>query len=731
MRKSALGFLGLFVIFLADVSGQSSRDKAIEMFVTTQVSPLRITVKWKNNHPGIELYRLQRRVATENWPGSHIDIPGTSTEYIDSNVSIGVVYEYRMERSFANYFSIGAITATIQRPEVHFRGKLIMLIAGYLADSLSPELQRLKSDIESDGWEVISRVVPDTTKVPDVKNIIKSIYIQDSIQTKSLFIVGHIAVPYSGEFAVDGHNDHRGAWPADVYYADMNGVWTDISRNTTNGPARIHNLPGDGKFDQNTIFDAELELGRLDLSRMPAFSQSEIQLTRNYLNKNHAFRKKQFAVTKRAVVDDNFGYFSGEAFSSGAYRNFAAFLFPDSVRQGDYFNSMANDRSYLWSYGCGGGSFSHVSGVGNTTNFASANLGGVFTMLFGSYFGDWDVPNNVLRAPLCQGKTLTNAWSGRPYWILHWMGIGNTIGHSTRMTQNNDQGDIWVNWGHRLIHIALMGDPTLRNDIVDPVSNVVAQRNGFHVDLNWNPSPQSTVLGYHIYAKSSPSSPFSKINDTLVTSTNFKHLCLVDSGVHQYMVRALVLEETPSGTYYNMSEGMSDTVFIPSSYALQASANAVVYPNSSTVNFSALARNASSFLWEFGDGESSIEQNPVHTYLTIGEYDPRVIVSNDCETDTISLQVSITQITGIDKNNLQSKFKVFPNPTDGKFYIASNQNMLGARFEIFNSNGKRSMMKNLRDFKFDVDLSTYPKGIYNMQIITQDGRRFLKKLALE
>jgi len=60
----------------------------------------------------------------------------------------------------------------------------------------------------------------------------------------------------------------------------MDGEWTDATVNYANGPGRLHNIPGDGKYDQNTIRDAELEVGRLDLSRMPAFLQSEIQLTR-------------------------------------------------------------------------------------------------------------------------------------------------------------------------------------------------------------------------------------------------------------------------------------------------------------------------------------------------------------------------------------------------------------------------------------------------------------------
>jgi hypothetical protein len=61
---------------------------------------------------------------------------------------------------------------------------------------------------------------------------------------------GHVPVPYSGNFNLDGHDYHFGAWPADVFYGDMDGVWTDSSvTQTIASDPRNWNVPGDGKFD--------------------------------------------------------------------------------------------------------------------------------------------------------------------------------------------------------------------------------------------------------------------------------------------------------------------------------------------------------------------------------------------------------------------------------------------------------------------------------------------------
>ena len=72
----------------------------------------------------------------------------------------------------------------------------------------------------------------------------------------SLFLLGHVPVPYSGNINPDGHPDHQGAWPADGYYADMDGTWTDISvNNTVATGTRNDNVPGDGKFDQSIFIN--------------------------------------------------------------------------------------------------------------------------------------------------------------------------------------------------------------------------------------------------------------------------------------------------------------------------------------------------------------------------------------------------------------------------------------------------------------------------------------------
>ena len=62
-----------------------------------------------------------------------------------------------------------------------------------------------------------------------------------------------------------------------------------------------------------------------------------------------------------------------------------------------------------------------------------------------------------------------------------------------------------------------------------------------------------------------------------------------------------------------------------------------------TVNFSNFSQNASSYNWDFGDGNSSTEESPSHTYDAAGEYEVTLTASNsDGDSQSTSRMVTIT-----------------------------------------------------------------------------------------
>ena len=98
--------------------------------------------------------------------------------------------------------------------------------------------------------------------------------------------------------------------------------------------ARNWNVRGDGKFDQSYPPSVvELEVGRVDLSNLTAFSQGELGLLRQYLNKDHNWRHKLIIAERRALVGDLRGADGGIVTAASGYRAFEPMVGPGNTIQ--------------------------------------------------------------------------------------------------------------------------------------------------------------------------------------------------------------------------------------------------------------------------------------------------------------------------------------------------------------------------------------------------------------
>ncbi len=324
--------------------------------------------------------RYRKAPEATSW-GTGTTLPGTATNYLDNNVVAGTAYEYQVVKATSQYTGYGYIYTGINVPMTDSRGKLLLVVDSTYSAALTNELAQLRQDLVGDGWTVIRLDVGRNDSVTSVKAQIKAQYLADPANVKSVFLFGHVPVPYSGDIVPDGHvPNHQGAWACDGYYGDMDGTWTDTTVNDTGADdVRNHNVPGDGKFDQNT-FPAPIKLmvGRADLANLPGelwyggptTLPSELELLRNYLNKDHKYRTKQFNLPQRGIVGDFIGTRNGEAFAASGYRNFAPFFGAENVTKietAGTWTPTLRDNPYLWAYGCGAGSLASALAPNITT----------------------------------------------------------------------------------------------------------------------------------------------------------------------------------------------------------------------------------------------------------------------------------------------------------------------------------------------------------------------------
>lgn len=87
------------------------------------------------------------------------------------------------------------------------------------------------------------------------------------------------------------------------------------------------------------------------------------------------------------------------------------------------------------------------------------------------------------------------------------------------------------------------------------------------------------------------------------------------------------------------SDTYTETAFITVEVGPQAGFTASV--NSTVASFTNTSTNSLSYFWDFGDGASSTETDPVHDFGTDGEYTVTLIATNDCGPDTITSVVVI------------------------------------------------------------------------------------------
>jgi cell division septal protein FtsQ len=141
------------------------------------------------------------------------------------------------------------------------------------------------------------------------------------------------------------------------------------------------------------------------------------------------------------------------------------------------------------------------------------------------------------------------------------------------------------------------------------------------------------------------------------------------------------------------------------------------------VQFTNLSENATSILWDFGDGILSSEFEPSHSFVLDNVngtgYLVTLTASNEaCPDSEKSEQIFI--LTGINDLIAESGVVVYPNPNRGEFFVEVSASDKEGLLRIFNSSGSVVLSKEItRNFKSDrleFDLQNLPGGLYFLSI---------------
>ncbi len=139
------------------------------------------------------------------------------------------------------------------------------------------------------------------------------------------------------------------------------------------------------------------------------------------------------------------------------------------------------------------------------------------------------------------------------------------------------------------------------------------------------------------------------------------------------------------------------------------------------------------YLWDFGDGTTSMEVSPTHDYPDGGTYVVTLTVTNDCGTTTFENTI-LTTVDVFDVSFLD-EFLLFPNPNDGQFtVILRGQPKDEIRLNLINIIGqyihKETVDFTSGEFTKVMNFSHLPVGTYIVELQSEAEVTY-KKVVIE
>ncbi|MBI3502830.1 MAG: PKD domain-containing protein [Bacteroidetes bacterium] len=200
----------------------------------------------------------------------------------------------------------------------------------------------------------------------------------------------------------------------------------------------------------------------------------------------------------------------------------------------------------------------------------------------------------------------------------------------------------------------------------------------------------------------------------------------IQNPIHTYDPSGNYLTTLNVTTNYGFNNAFQNPVQVsspPSTYfttQMNCSADWVCFFDNSTSN----GGNIISWLWNFGDGDTSNQQNPSHLYASSGTYSIVLTVSSDSDcasnfADTINVFLSVTSAPSLTHTN---DFEISPNPVSNYFTLKLYDEMASGILRIYNSVGQLVYFEQIHDgeLKKEIHIENSSQGIYHLYIRTAE-----------
>lgn len=166
---------------------------------------------------------------------------------------------------------------------------------------------------------------------------------------------------------------------------------------------------------------------------------------------------------------------------------------------------------------------------------------------------------------------------------------------------------------------------------------------------------------------------------------------------------------------------VTQTIFVRDS----AVANATATSAGLTADFDGSPTLADSVAWDFGDGSDwSTEEDPSHMYDAVGEYDVWFYAYGPCNTDSIRITVTISDVS-ITENELD--VAIYPNPANDQVFIKGLS--AGTTVEVVNIIGEVVYVQQTTGGTFSIRTTGFAQGAYFIRLKNESGETTRKLIV--
>lgn len=326
--------------------------------------------------------------------------------------------------------------------------------------------------------------------------------------------------------------------------------------------------------------------------------------------------------------------------------------------------------------------------------------------------------------------------------------IGDSITFTANFQNSTFGAKIWIDWNQNgnfddpgeMVFQSNSYSSTHSGTIVVP-STAVAGNTRMRIGISYTPS-------------TGPSSPCATGNSGEFEDYTFTVLTpcvdpIVDLGNDTLICEgtSLILDAGNPGLSYEWSDGStnqtldvqsaglyyvtvidgtcsgSDSILIETIPAPSADGIELFDLGNATFDYSVInGENIESYFWNFGDGNTSTDPNPTHTYLQTGLYNVTVAIANICDvTDTLTREIDVF-VNSIQNVNQSKKIQMYPNPTSNRLNLTCEETMMMKIIKVYNSLGQLVKMINpINSKQYSLSTEDLATGFYTIQIFTQEG----------